>query len=97
MLKDEKHEIKDFQCETILSLHQITTLILLDNKEDIVSILQNDTIIIFELKEFSTKLLEDEIKGNVLLDIIKLSFNRIVVISWDNLIRIIKLYENNTN
>ena len=81
MLIDEKHEIKDFQCETILSLHQITTLILLGNKEDIVSILQNGIIIIFELKEFSTKLLEDKIKGNVLLDIIKLSFKRIVVTS----------------
>ena len=89
-------KINNYNCISILSFHEITTLILLDNKEDIASVSSNGKLIIFELKIFSIKLTINNITDKTILDIIKLSENRIVITCWDNLIRIIKLLNNNT-
>lgn len=89
-------KINNYNCISILSFHEITTLILLDNKEDIASVSSNGKLIIFELKFFSIKLIINNITKETILDIIKLSDNRIVITCWDNLIRIIKLLDNNT-
>ena len=89
-------KINNYNCISILSFHEITTLILLDNKEDIASVSSNGKLIIFELKFFSIKLTINNITDKTILDIIKLSENRVVITCWDNLIRIIKLLDNNT-
>lgn len=93
---NNNRKINDYQCKSILSLHEITTLILLDNKEDIASVSSNSKLIIFELKFLLIKLIINNITDKTILDIIKLSGNRVVITCWDNIIRIIQLLENNT-
>ena len=89
-------KINNYNCISILSFHEVTTLILLENKKDIASVSSNGKLIIFELKFFSIKLIINDITDKTILDIIKLSENKVAIACWDNLIRIIKLLDNNT-
>lgn len=90
-------KIKDFQSKTILSSIQITTLLLLDNKNDIVTISLDSKLIIFELKFLTKKLVIDNLgDSSTLLDIVKLSENKIAITCWNYFIYILKLINNNT-
>ena len=89
------HKINEYQYQTILSFHHITTLIILDNNIDIASVSLEGKLIIFELQFFSIKL-NIQLTDQTLLDILKLSNNYIVITGWDKIIRVLRLYENNT-
>ena len=92
----KNNKIENYKSKSIISLSKVTTIILLENKEDIVSVSLDSKIIIFELKFYKTKLTINNLTNNTLLDVKELKNNKLVVTSWDNTIIILQLFENNS-
>jgi WD40 repeat protein len=89
--------IDNYQCKSILSLLKVTSLIVLKNKEDVVSISECSNIIIFDLKFYKIKLFINQFKDNyTLLDVQELKNNKLIITCWDRTITIIQLLEKNT-
>ena len=89
--------IDNYQCKSILSLLKVTSLIVLKNKEDVVSISECSNIIIFDLTFYKIKLFINQFKDNyTLLDVQELKNNKLIITCWDRTITIIQLLEKNT-
>ena len=97
--KDNKNEpiIENMVEKSFLNFKsEVTTLIPLNNKADIVICFTNGYLGIFDMKTLQSKLLINPTKSTI-LDIINLNDNRVCISCWDRIIRVIQFYNNNTD
>ena len=95
-MEEIRNKIEKYQCKSIISLLKVTTIIVLENKEDIVSISTESKLIIFELKFYKIKLKTKKLTNDTLLDVKELKDNKLIITSWNKEIIILQLLENNT-
>jgi len=89
---------ENYQCKSIIKLNgEVTTILLLKNKKDIVICLTNGFIKLYNLKLIKPKLSIELINSGekTILDVIEFQDNKIILSCWDNTIKYIELYDNN--
>ena len=94
--------MENYHKNSILKLNaEITTILLLNNKKDIVICTSNGFIHIYNIKLIKPKLSIELINNTALLinrtilDIIEFKNNNFCLSCWDGTIKIIELYNNN--
>jgi len=90
---------ENYQCKSVIKLNgEVTTILLLKNKKDIAICLTNGFIQLYNIKIIKPKLTIELIKTEhkTILDIIEFQNNKLILSCWDNTIKYIELYDNNS-
>ncbi len=90
---------ENYQCKSVIKLNgEVTTILLLKNKKDIAICLTNGFIQLYNIKLIKPKMTIELIKTEhkTILDIIEFQNNKLILSCWDNTIKYIELYDNNS-
>ena len=81
--------------KTVKMNDDIATIIPLSNKTDIAVCLTNGELCVYDIKTYEKKL-DANITNKTILDIVEFENNKIFISCWDNIIRFIQFFNNNT-